>query len=544
MDVARARNRVLLGLRVELGLKGRVLIVQAGEAGGDLLFRALDLGLDALRVARRRELDRLKLDLAHAHGERIAGLGGDQLGNRADVAAADDRYLGSLFAADGEDVAHLLVGVRALVDQGHILLDLARHHLEVGEAAVLVSNRLEYESAGRAVGRAVDLNQLALLVLADLDRLFIRRGHIVRNALEQRIGTDAGDCGAAEYRRDDQVLHALADARDQLVVRELLAREVALHQLFGQLCDVFAQRRAVLVDAVLHIVRDWDLDALVAFHAVGLADDAVHDADRVTVALENRDDHRRDRNAELLLQLVQRGIVIRVFLVNLGDIEHTRHGTRFAALPRFFRANARAGLAGGDDQCGFCHAQRAVYFAFKIKKARGVEQVDLAAVKFDRRDCRRNGELTLDLFGIEIAYRVAVRDLTDAVGYTGDIEQALDERGLAVAAVTHQTYIADLVYRVIGHSCYTLPCPCQCAGALLAGTASPVCYYTLLCACTQAVFCAVLMLHSPSLSLSPVRKSFFKKFCSFLSQNRPLIRLSIQRGGCERRPQTEKRRPP
>ena len=72
---------------------------------------------------------------------------------------------------------------------------------------------------------------------------------------------------------------------------------------------------------------------------------------------------------------------------------------------------------------------------------------------------RGNGKLALDLFGIKVTNRVAVRDLANAVGYTGDIEQALDQRGLAVAAVTHQTYITDLVNRIIRHSLYYTPLP-------------------------------------------------------------------------------------
>ena len=170
--------------------------------------------------------------------------------------------------------------------------------------------------------------------------------------------------------------------------REFLARKIALHQLLGQLGHIFAQRRAVLVDTVLHIVRNRDLDALAALHAVRFADDAVDHAGRIAVALEDRHHDRADRNAELLLQLMQRGIVIRVLLVDLGDIEHARHGTRLAALPSLFRPHARTGLASGDDQSGFGYAQRAVYFAFKIKETRGIKQIDLAAVPFNRRHSR------------------------------------------------------------------------------------------------------------------------------------------------------------
>ena len=459
MNIAGTGDQVLLGFRVKLGIEGRILIMQTSKTGGDLLLNALYLRCDCLRVARRRNLDRLKLNLANAHRKRIAGLGGNQLGNRADVAAADNRNLGRLFAAYGEDMAHLLVCIGTLVDQRHILLDLAGHNLKVGEAAVLVSDRLKYKCTGRAVRGAVDLNQLALFVLADLDRLFIGRRHVVRNALEQCVGADTGCSSAAEYRRENQILHTLTDTGDQLFIRELLACEVTLHQVLRQLGDVLAQCCTVLVDTVLHVVRDRDLDTLVAFHAVRLADNAVHNADGIAVALKNRDNDRRYRYAELLLQLVQRVIVIRVFLVDLGDVEHTRHCVLLTVSPSLFGADARTGLAGCDDQRGLRNAQCALHFTFKIKETRGIEQIDLAAVPLYRRYSRGNGKLALDLFGIKVTNRVAVRDLANAVGYTGDIEQALDQRGLAVAAVTHQTYITDLVNRIIRHSLYYTPLP-------------------------------------------------------------------------------------
>ena len=152
---------------------------------------------------------------------------------------------------------------------------------------------------------------------------------------------------------------------------------------------------------------------------------------------------------------MQRVIVIRVFLVDLGDVEHTRHCVLLTVSPSLFGADARTGLAGCDDQRGLRNAQCALHFTFKIKETRGIEQIDLAAVPLYRRYSRGNGKLALDLFGI----KVTNRDLANAVGYTGDIEQALDQRGLAVAAVTHQTYITDLVNRIIRHSLYYTPLP-------------------------------------------------------------------------------------
>ena len=44
MDVARTRNRMLLGFRIELGFERRILVVQVGQAGGDFSSAPLTLG--------------------------------------------------------------------------------------------------------------------------------------------------------------------------------------------------------------------------------------------------------------------------------------------------------------------------------------------------------------------------------------------------------------------------------------------------------------------------------------------------------------------
>ena len=316
-------------------------------------------------------------------------------------------------------MCHLLVGICTAVYQSHILLNRTGEYLEVRESAVLVGNGLEDHSNGRAVGRAVDLDQLALLVLADLNRCFVGRRHVIGNALEQCVGTDTGCSGAAEYRCDNQILDALTDAGDQLFVRELFACEVALHQLFGQLCNVLAQGCAVLIDTVYHVLRNRDLDALGAFHAVCLADNAVDNADGITIALEDGHDDRTNRNAELLLQLMQRSIVIGVFLIDLGDVEHAGHLALFRTRPCLLGADTGAGLTGCNDQRGLGHAQCLIDFVFEIEEARGIEQVDLAVVPYDRCNGGRDGELALDLFGVEITYGISIGYLTDAVGNPG-----------------------------------------------------------------------------------------------------------------------------
>ena len=341
MNVAHTRNQHLLGFGIVFGRKGRVFVAQTCQTGRQLFFVAFVLGCNALRIARLGQYNRLQVDLAHRHRQCIAGLSGDQLSNCTDITAAHFGHFGGFLAADFIDMCHFFIGIGAAVHQRHILLDRTGEYLKVRESAVLVCNGLENHRNRRTVGRAVNLNQLALFIFTDFNRCFVWRRHVISNALEQRIRADTGRNRTTEYRRNDQIAHALTDTGNQFFIGKFFASEVALHQFFRQFGHVLAQSRTVLIDAVNHVVRNRDFDTLGAFHLVCLADNAVNNADGIAVALENRDDNRTNRNTELLLQLVQRSIVIGIFLVNFGYVEHTRHSAFFSALPRLFGANAR-----------------------------------------------------------------------------------------------------------------------------------------------------------------------------------------------------------
>ena len=388
MDIARAGENHLMGFVIGVEREGRILIVELCQTGGDLFLAALDLRCDALRVARLRERDARQLNRTNGHGQGVAGLGGDQLGNRADIAAGDLLDLGGLFAADRIDVTDLLGAAHACVEHRHIRLDRACNDLEVRESAVLIRSGLEYERTRCAVRCTRDFDDI-ILGLEYLILALIRGRHVVADALEQCIGADTGCRSAGEYRTDDAVADALTQTCNQLLVGELLAAEVAVHQILGQLRNVFAQRRTVLLHALYHVLRHRDFYALVAFHAVCLADDAVNNTDGLAVALEDRDNDRRQNHTELLLQLVQAGAEVRIFLVNLGNIEHARLARLLEALPCLFGADARTGFARNDDQTGIAHAQCTEHFALKVKVTRGIEQVDLASAELNR--CNRGG---------------------------------------------------------------------------------------------------------------------------------------------------------
>ncbi len=156
VHLAGAGDEHLLGLRVEAQLHGRVLFAQTPETVGHLLLVAPGLRGDGEGDGRRRELVTGEADRMGRVGQRVAGAGLLQLGQRDDVAGARllDRL--GLLALHQEDVAGALLLVRAAVEQLRVGGDLAREEPhQVHPAGELVVDGLEHEQRrGGAMPRA------------------------------------------------------------------------------------------------------------------------------------------------------------------------------------------------------------------------------------------------------------------------------------------------------------------------------------------------------------------------------------------------------
>lgn len=91
------------------------------------------------------------------------------------------------------------------------------------------------------------------------------------------------------------------------------------------------------------------------------------------------------------------------------------------------------------------------YLAGEIESARGVQQIDFAALILQGGDCGGDGNLAANLLGIVVTDGVAIGAVAHAVDGAGHKQQAFCQGSLAVAAVAHQTDISDVLHR-IAHS--------------------------------------------------------------------------------------------
>ena len=100
------------------------------------------------------------------------------------------------------------------------------------------------EDVGEQVGRLVGLERdLVELEAAVLDR----RRQVLDERVEQARGAAVARGDAAGDREDVAVVGAVLERGDDLVVGDLLALEVALHQRVGVLRDLVHQLLAVLL---------------------------------------------------------------------------------------------------------------------------------------------------------------------------------------------------------------------------------------------------------------------------------------------------------
>ena len=103
------------------------------------------------------------------------------------------------------------------------------------------------------------------------------------------------------------------------------------------------------------------------------------------------------------------------------------------------------------DRAGVRHAQRLRDLTGKVEIAGVVDKVQLALVIFHRNDGRGDGILSLLLFVVKVGNGRAVGAFAETGDRLGGEQHALAQGGLAVAAVSQQADVADVVGS-IGHS--------------------------------------------------------------------------------------------
>ena len=127
---------------------------------------------------------------------------------------------------------------------------------DVDPAGVGVGGRLEDVGDQRPVLVGGDLDRLAVAVERRQRPAHRRRGQVLDQRVEQPVRPQVPGRDAAGDREEVALGDPALQRRDDLVVVDLLALEVALHQLVGVLGDLVHQLLAVLLGAGAELVGD------------------------------------------------------------------------------------------------------------------------------------------------------------------------------------------------------------------------------------------------------------------------------------------------
>ena len=165
------------------------------------------------------------------------------------------------------------------------------------------------------------------------------------------------------------------------------------------------------------------------FGAVAMARLHAHQVDDAVkvLALVPGKGHGAQARAKALLQQVHRGRKAGLGARQAVYEHRTRQAQVLGGIPKLNRRRLRAGLGVDHKQSRLADAHRGKGVADKIGVARGIEHIDARALPVDRRDGRRDGKCTLDLFGVIVERGLGAVVAAQAGGLAGKVEHGLGE---------------------------------------------------------------------------------------------------------------------
>ena len=413
----------LTSLLVAVDAHSRIGLAGLLDKRVELLFVPAILGLDGDAVLRVGELKRRSLDLT-GNGERIARLG-SQLGRHDDVTGIGVTDLGHVAAAHHIQVSQTVALAGTRVDQLKTRLKRTRQHLDKADATLLrIGQRLKHKRH-RTVIVARNLERITV---DERHLAVVRRRREVRgDVVHQRV--DALLLNA--IARKDRHKYALGDRLRQqafklLLRQRLLAFQVLHHQFVVSLGHQLAQMVMGLLGLGTILLGNLRLNDFGAVAMARLHAHQVDDAVKV-LALAPGKGHGAQARAKALLQQVHRGRKAGLGARQAVYEHRTRQAQVLGGIPELNRRRLWAGLGVDHKQSRLADAHRGKGVADKIGVARGIEHIDARALPVDRRNGRRDGKRTLNLFGVIVERGLGAVVATQAGGLAGKVEHGFGE---------------------------------------------------------------------------------------------------------------------
>ena len=160
---------------------------------------------------------------------------------------------------------------------------------------------------------------------------------------------------------------------------------------------------------------------------------------------------------EFFTQSLPCAIEVAVVFICLGHVNCARHITILQILPCLFSADRQTALCTADNNTCVSNTESFHYFTGKVEVTRSVQNIDFAALKFNRRHRQRDRNLSLDLFGIIITNSATVCYAPKTIGTSGQIQHTFHQGSFAGTAVPQQADVTD-IFCSVSHCALSLYC--------------------------------------------------------------------------------------
>ena len=325
---------------------------------------------------------------------------------------------------------------------------MSGNDLNEGVLSILVRDRLKYESGGHAAGRDHKLFGLAILTGGLVVVALHRCGEQFYDVVHQHQGTHAVNGRTAQHREQGQFPHTLTQALNHFGVGKVLTVEEFIHKLLAGLGHRLFQCLIELVNHTGLVLGQLNFHPLELLHLIGPLVQHVNDTGNLFVVVPNGHHHRGDFVAILLPQGFKGGIIVRVVFVCFRDIDKAGHIPLFTVFPCLLQTHRDAVFGGADNNRRIGGPESFHHFAREVEAARSIQNIDFTALELHRGHGQGDGNLAFDLFGVIVAYGVAVGGSAHAVDSLGHVQQALRQGGFTTAAVSNEGHIANILYRI------------------------------------------------------------------------------------------------
>jgi hypothetical protein len=232
------------------------------------------------------------------------------------------------------------------------------------------------------------------------------------------------------------VVGAVLERGDDLLVGDVLALQVALHQRLGVLGDLVHELLAVLLREVGQVVRDRDLAARAVGVLVRLHVDEVDHAAGLVLG-PDRDLGRDHVGPEGLLERLQHAEEVGSLAVEHVHVDQARDAQLLRALPQPLRADLDAQHAVDHEHRRLAHPQGAQRVGDERRLARGVDEVDLHVPPLERRERGGDRHPARLLVVVGVRDRRPVSHRAEPGGRAGLVQEGLVQRRLPAPPVAH-----------------------------------------------------------------------------------------------------------